>query len=287
MGENGLDVPSASWDLATSVHDKTMCTVGRFGCMTQSFVETVYTSATTTVEVVRTATNYDQYATIPAPCYYDISGCLNPAALNFMCTDVSLSSACTPATPETTPTYHQKELCNFPGSSNAAPPSPSFPPYADEEGSVMFTHTYSAVFSGDVSDYDTDKKDDLLAAYVALMPAGYTTTIKVEPASVKVSFETEIPDSSSAAQDFANTVASTLPDAAAMQANLGDVVGVEVLSDPVGSTTATVLIEPPGDEGMGAGAIVGIVIGILVALMLIGGGVMYMQQKKKKAVFPA
>jgi len=276
-GATGLDVPQAHWDIATSVHDPDSCIVGRYGCTTESVLVTDGAFTYT-----KTAVNFDSEATIPAPCFYNLAGCLHPGALNFLCLEWSATpTTCSPSSIETTPTVHVKDICVFPGETVAV---------VEEVTSVKATlASYSVemtvVMSGSVEDYDDTTKGTLIAAYKTTTGITGEVGLTVKPASVSLTFNSTTTDAEEA-NTLQTTVANTFTDVASVQSALGNTIGVQVLSPPAVSTTVTVL-EEAADEGLGAGGVIGIIIAVLI--LIVGGVVLYKKKKQvaKKTVFPA
>jgi len=125
-------------------HDNDACITARFGCMEEG------------------AENYDQYANVQTRCWHKKGGCLDPDAINFMCSNNDKKSPCTGQPgylPDDNVTTHEVRACLYPWNFSPAPPappSPAFPSDVDINSArvvIQFTNTLKMEFSGEVAEY--------------------------------------------------------------------------------------------------------------------------------------
>jgi len=289
-GNNGLDTTSGTWDIAVSVHDRASCRAGRYGCPMQT---KQFTGAYGVFNKV--AVNYDPKATYVGTCYFDNVGCLNPAARNFGCPDVTATTPCKDTlVGEDAVTVHLPESCNWPPSP-PAPPRP--PPPADAvhpDSEVEITTTLTLVLQGSVDEYTPAIQDAMVVAFtaglVAALPAGSpapNVTLTITAASVKAEFSV-VSDNDVLASTYTTAVSTAFSDLASVQNTIGAAAGVQVLAPPL-LTNTYVVLKDGRPSGLSAGAIAGIVIGVLIGvLLMVGVGYYYMKKKKAaKTTYPA
>jgi len=282
------DGGSGNFNSMATVNKKELCTIGRLGC-TDSF-----------------AINYDVRATLnDGSCVIKTDGCLDKTALNFNCT-FRQSTKCT--TPGTYPTrflkaadgtykafptrasVHSEIVCVYEGQLVPPPPSPSLP------ANVKTQEVVSVVLlaSGSVEDYTEEDKAKIAAQFAKQFGVDASKVrVLIRAASVEMDVQVEVADAAEASK-VKTQVSSTLGSvsaAAAFFAATGATPGgkpISVLSVPIVSEKTVAAITPPGPPPVApVGAIAGGVIGGIVALLLIAGVARFMQQKRKKATFPA
>ena len=289
-GNNGLDTTSGTWDIAVSVHDRTMCRAGRYGCPMQT---KQFNDAFGPYD--KKAVNYEEHSTYVGTCYFDNVGCLNPAAKNFGCFDRNADTPCKDTlVGENAITVHVPGLCSWP----PAPPAPPRPPPPADathpNSKVEITTTLTVVATGTVQDYTPAVKQALEVAFVAAITPNLpeeasapNVTLTVTAASVNLNFNVKT-YSGADAGGITTAMETTFSDTASVQNSLGSAAGVTILSPPVIVNTYVVL-EDGRPTGLSAGAIAGIVIGVLIGVALLVGGAWYYKKKKNmnKPVYPA
>jgi len=264
-GGSGIFNPSAT------VHDKSMCSVGRLGCTST------------------TAINYDPKASInDGTCFERVDACLDRSALNFNCTTREKPEACntTARYPSPRGSVHSEYVCIYEVMS-PPPPSPNVP-WGLETQLVVNTEMG---LSGSVEDYTPERVDALVGAFAAKFGFEESkVSAEVRPASVIMEFRV-IVDDAAAASSVISTIAAevgSVAGASAIFADLPDEFKPKIVSvsPPVEKIIAAVT--PPGPPPQApVGAIIGGVVGALVGLAILGG--LYVMQSKKKGAttYPA
>jgi hypothetical protein len=261
-GAHGLDETNGAWDIAITKHNPSLCKPGRYGCMTK---RKLITPGGNFFPYNASAANYDSRATMPAPCYFIISACLNKDAQNYGCTKSGGTEKC-PFSGEDTPTEHLGALCTW-----GTPPAFVEPTFSaavtDAASEVSFAIVCDVIMAGEVSDFDYDKKQTMMEAYNATIGnTQFPLSLEITPASVKASFTVttvNLADQKSVTSKIANTLST----AAQFQSAIGNSIGVQVLARPQITVVPTVLKDGTKDD-LSTGAIVGIVIGVLAGLAL-------------------
>merc|ERR1711871_848929 len=165
------------------------------------------------------------------------------------------------------------------------PPPPSIPPGGFGAG-VQVTYEVKTEFilDADVAYFTDAIKANLAQVYKdeLNLPADANVTVIIVPASVRVILIYTTDDVAAADTATATQAFSTV---AAVQATVGDAVGVTALSAGTVEQVVTIVLPP---AGMGVGALIGIIVGVLAGL---GAAFMFYKYKKnakaKKATFPA
>ena len=225
-------------------------------------------------------------------CFYPVFGCLHPAAVNEGCAGPS-NSECKNAENQNVATKHIASMCQFPIPTTVAPEgqelqlavSTVIAGKAEDNVGLMkaIEDAFNQVYAGNGPKFTTFMKDvatgDLYdkggkIGRRRLQAATGTETTFVRPVS---------------SADEAASAISALGDLSkeALQSAFSSVSGVSVQSGGV----ATAVFAPKLKRKWSAGAVAGLVIGLLAATILIGGGA-YMYMKKKgmmgvKTVVPA
>jgi LPXTG-motif cell wall-anchored protein len=151
---------------------------------------------------------------------------------------------------------------------------------------VIYVVKTTILMDAEVSYFTDSVKTTVAEEYRTTLglPATANITVVVIPASVYLEISYTTNDATEA--DTATAAATTsFATASAVQASIGDAIGVTALSG--GETVATVTIILPA-SGMGVGVIIAIVIGVLAGFGL--GFLLYKKRKDRKAktaTFPA
>lgn len=280
---DGIDGLNGNFSIFATIHDPDACVIARFGCNADAQTYPGY------VDPIR-AINYDPRVTVNSACYWPKSGCLNPNAVNFRCDSDEATEPCTGDNAlEDAVTQHVKYICKY--SNTPSPPAPSPPPFPENlpsDATVEYLVTTVVVFGGTI-DYWTNT---VLTEYSNLIrdtivpeadraTANVTSVAEAGSVIVTSTYNTPDADSAEAALATAQEELSTMSD---VQAILGDQLGVTALT---GADVQMVIVITVPKKGLGAGAIIGIVIGVLAAIGLGVGGYKWNQKRKQKAVFPA
>lgn len=274
-----VDVPTAGFATTTTKHVVSMCSRGRYGCMTAG------------------SKNYDADATISTACYNDIPGCLHPQAVNYGCPTWGFNGPCSLASTEAV-TSHVPATCKW--SLTPAPPSPP-PPPMPPAGTVEVKHKVElalTVLGGEPSEpvKDTmkttfrtmsgvaeDKSVELTTTTTTTRRLAETRRRLAETTEITMSVEVE---DAAAADAAAAAVSTAVGDSPSSASAAFASAGLEVLSAPK-VETKTEFIEIDDSAATG-GLIGGIVGGIGGFLMLIGiFAFIWKKKKSQKPVYPA
>jgi len=243
-----------------TVHDTTLCVVMRTGCKEEPYIPFGQIAAVA-------AFNYDESVTVSdkSACYFPRTGCLNRAALNYMCASRDAKAMCY----DTSVTVHNAAMCVYAWeeflSAPPSPPPPSSPADVEMAAVTVYRTVVEFQAEGSVEDYTPEKMAEGLAAYLQLLcdlaapedqystcpdtctcATSDNTVMDVRAASVIISFATE--SASPGTADSVEAAAGTLGDStAALQSSLGNALGITVLSPPSVSTAVEVTykFKPP------------------------------------------
>jgi len=265
---HAMDGGGGNYNPAATVHVKSMCSVGRLGCMSTS------------------AYNYDPLATVAGLCYEKVEACFDPEALNFNCSvrEPTPKKCITPDTWSEGPrgTVHADAVCIY-FLSPPPIPSPSFP------AGIPTTKVFSMEWlsPGTVEDYTEEKVDSMKTKIGAEVSVDASLVyIYITPASVKIDVQIEVPDDSKS-DEYKQIMATKMSSASAASAFLG----IPVISTPELKTEVAALVTPPAPPPVSnvGGLVGGIVGGIGGLLMAIGIGAWLYKKKKAKsmATYPA
>jgi len=277
---------STNYNPLATVHDMSLCKIYDKGCMDS------------------TAHNYDPFATWPDTCYPTISGCLDPAALNYNCSVIS--SPIVRCTVESTysyarPTVHDVTICKWLDATVFPSPPPPYARAPSNPGTTINTTNVvqvKIIVSGTVSDWDETTPDGLAKVnnlkdtYGAIFTPPISRdkiTIEVSAGSVNVVASADVGDASNLESYTAQ--ANSALGGTAQQAS--SVLGVQVINNPVAIGTqsysilappsapyvATVTVAAAASEDDSTGAIIGGIVGGLGGVALIGGAVYYMKKR--------
>lgn len=254
------------------------------------------------------ALNYDPWATEPDLCWRPKTGCLDPNAENFGCLVSTKDSLCALPNEQMTPlvlpggleviNLHQDALCVYEKHSPPSPPMPGWPISWDVTPEhtvvVKFTTTYPA-------------SEEEAQAYLDMMEAKITadlTAAGIIPTSVTATKE-DIDRRRLGEGGFIVTVVIVFDDAEAQAVGLTAITDelrdfdeaqlylmVPLEGPPLVELVTNNLIipapsPPPPPDSLGAGAIAGIVVGVIAAIVIVGVGIYCMKKGKGKPVGPA
>lgn len=266
-----LPVPGCMLELASTR------TKGRYSGKSSNFDASATVSEGCVTEILgcmdSEAANYDPAATVNFKCFTEKFGCLNPLALNFNCSGVG-EVPC-----EHSITNHSKGACLF------------YVPTVDTGGAGLLSGSVTLTTTGDVSSV-TDSQKDALAAYMASQVAGTVAAdFVVTVAAGSIVWTITLPElDPEQYAEFKAWEETALVDTTTAQAVM-ESAGITEYSVTAVSVTqeesVSAFAPPSSPPGAGVGVIVGAVVGAVVGVLIIGGIVVFLLSKKKKAVTPA
>jgi len=251
---------------AATQHVQSMCVIYRRGCMEQTI-----TYVTTPTPRTAPAVNYDPRATVAAPCWPTLYGCLDDAAVNFNCTafvnndGTRITAPCSGAGYIFRPVAHDAQICLGEGATLI---ESGVQPLAD--GASVQNMLTTIVAAGSVSDYGASRLASMATDFDAVLGTSGSTFVAT---AGSVNLVATTPMTSSA--QYASASAAVSSNLNSLDA-INSALGVQALQLP--------RVEPGGASGGNDdGAIIGGAVGGSIGgLLLIGGVAVIMKRKGKK-----